>query len=296
MSPYSLLTMEDLGVNDIQNILDDAYRFTTDKKKWKLPLENKSAANLFYEPSTRTHFSFKYAQSQLGLFVADVDTATSSVTKGESLYDTAKTLESIGYDLLIIRHPQDKYYAELENINIPIINAGDGSGSHPSQCLLDLMTIKEEFGKFENINILIVGDLLHSRVASSNKYTLEMLGANVKCSGPKEWMRDNSSCVPLDEGVKWADVVMLLRVQKERGASLTNMSDEEYLDKYGLNKQRYEMLKSHAIIMHPAPVNRGIEIDSSLVEAKKSRIFKQMQNGMSMRKAIIKRAFNIREF
>ncbi len=292
----SLHKIQDLNTNEIFSILDDARHFATDKKDWKLPLKDKSIANLFYEPSTRTHYSFKYAQSQLGLHVADLNTESSSVTKGESLYDTAKTFESIGYDALVIRHPQNRYYIELEDLNIPVINAGDGAGSHPSQCLLDLMTIYDEFGAFENLNVLIVGDILHSRVAASNKYALEMLGADVRCAAPEEWLKEDSNCIPIDDAIEKADVVMLLRVQKERGASLGNISNAEYLNKHGLNMQRYERLKSHAIVMHPAPVNRGLEIDSKLVEAKKSRIFKQMQNGMFVRKAIIKRAFGVKEF
>ncbi len=296
MHPNSLYKIQNLDANDILSIINDAHHFANDQKEWRLPFKGKSAANLFFEASTRTHFSFKYAQSQLGLFVADLNNATSSVRKGESLYDTAKTFESIGYDLLVIRHPQDKYYTELENINIPIINAGDGAGSHPSQCLLDLMTIHEEFGKFEGLNVLIVGDLIHSRVAASNKYALEMLGANVKCTGPNEWIKDGCENVPFDETISCVDVVMLLRVQKERGASLGKMSNEEYLEKYGLTKKRYDMLQKHAIVMHPAPINRGLEIDSTLVESEKSRIFKQMQNGTFIRKAIIKRAFGIKEF
>ncbi len=296
MNKYSVLSMDDLSREEILAILEDAQRFNISHSDWQLPNSKALIANLFFEPSTRTHFSFCSAEMQLGCKVSDFNPDSSSVTKGETLYDTAKTFEAIGYDALVIRHPQDEYYKELENINIPIINAGDGKGNHPSQCLLDLLTIYQEFHRFEGLKVLIVGDIAHSRVATSNKIALEKLGALVYFAGPEEWRREEYKYVDFDEMIAEADVVMMLRIQKERGASLANMSNEEYLDRYGLNLKRYAMRKEEAIIMHPAPVNRGIEIDDSLVEAQKSRIFKQMSNGVLVRKAIIKRAFGYKPF
>ncbi len=294
MNKHSLLSMKDISSEDILGIIKNAIGFDN-FKDWRLPRPH-TVANLFFEPSTRTHFSFKLAQMQLGCNSADVHTLTSSVVKGESLYDTVKTFESIGYDLVVIRHPQDEYYKELKSINIPIINAGDGMGNHPTQSLLDLMTMYQEFGKFEGLKVAIVGDIAHSRVVSSNKEALEKLGSQVRFCAPKQWLRDGYESMELDEAVKWADVVMMLRIQKERGAELSELSDAQYLDLYGLNKKRYELMQDHAIILHPAPVNRGVEIDTDLVEAEKSRIFKQMSNGMLIRKAVIKRALGYSSF
>ncbi|MFA1015391.1 aspartate carbamoyltransferase catalytic subunit [Dubosiella newyorkensis] len=296
MNTRSLLSMQDLSTQEIMNILHEARIFNISQQDWHLPMHNALVANLFFEPSTRTHYSFESAEYQLGCQVADFNSASSSVTKGESLYDTVKTFEAIGYKVLVVRHPQDEYFKELEEIKIPILNAGDGKGNHPTQCLLDLYTIYDEFNTFENLNVLICGDIAHSRVAASNKDALERLGANVLFSGPKEWEREGYPTISMDEGVQWADVVMMLRIQKERGASLEGMSDEDYLDLYGLNLRRYKMMKPQAIIMHPAPVNRGVEIDDSLVECPQSRIFKQMENGVLVRKAVIKRAFGYSYF
>lgn len=294
MNQHSLLSMKDLSVDEIYSILHDARLFSSSYQDWQLPLKKALVANLFFEPSTRTHFSFASAQHQLGCQVEDFNAETSSVQKGETLYDTVKTFEAIGYDAVVIRHPNDEYFKYLEGINIPIINAGDGKGNHPTQCLLDLLTIYDEFGTFKDVKVVIVGDILHSRVAASNKDALERLGAQVVFSGPKEWEREGYPTMDLDEAVEWADVVMMLRIQKERGAKLSMGMD--YLTRFGLNKERYSRMKDHAIIMHPAPFNRDVEIDGDLVECEKSRIFKQMTNGVYVRKAIMKRAFGFEPF
>ncbi len=296
MNKNSLLSMKDLSVDDIFSILNDAKLFNSSRKDWQLPMQKALVANLFFEASTRTHFSFESAQHQLGCQVADFAASASSVTKGETLYDTVKTFEMIGYDLVVIRHPQDEYFKELENINIPIINAGDGAGNHPSQCLLDLLTLQNEFHTLSGLKVVICGDILHSRVAASNKETLERLGSQVVFAGPKEWEREGYPTMDFDQAIEWADAVMMLRIQLERGAGMAGMTKEEYLQTYGLTKERYARMQDHAIVMHPAPVNRGIEIDSDLVEAEKSRIFEQMHNGMLVRKAIIKRGFGIAPF
>ena len=296
MNRYSLLSMRDLGVTDIVQILNDALLFHDTYRDWQLPYSKALVANLFFEASTRTHYSFESAELQLGCKTADIAVSGSSVTKGESLYDTVKTLESIGYDAVVIRHPQDAYYKQLENVNIPILNAGDGAGDHPTQCLLDLLTMYREFGTLKGLNVVICGDILHSRVASSNKEALEKLGSTVRFAGPKEWEREGFEAVDFDEAIPNADVVMMLRIQKERGAALAGMSDEMYLKQYGLSKDRYARMKDTAIVMHPAPVNRGVEIDTDLVEAPKSRIFPQMSNGVLVRKAVIKRAFGFAPF
>ncbi len=282
-----LLTIDELSESDIFSILKKAMLLTN--KDWQIE-GNPLVANLFFEDSTRTHYSFSSAENSLGLKILEFNAGVSSVNKGESLYDTCKTFESIGAKALVIRHKKNEYYKELEGINIPIINAGDGTGNHPTQCLLDLLTIYQEFGSFKGLNVLIVGDISHSRVAHSDLKALTMLGATVKYSGPKQYCDDLDRYVELDEGIKAADVVMLLRIQYERDEKLKDLLPEEYLAKYGLTIERYNMMKGKAIIMHPAPVNRGVEIDSSLVEAPKSRIFKQMENGVQVRKAVLIRS------
>ncbi|MBR2727007.1 MAG: aspartate carbamoyltransferase catalytic subunit [Solobacterium sp.] len=295
MNRYSLLSMKDLTKEDILQILDDALLFGTEFKDWQLPCSKALVANLFFEASTRTHYSFESAELQLGCKPADIDVGKSSITKGETLYDTVKVLESIGYDAVVIRHSQDAYYKELENINIPILNAGDGQGNHPTQCLLDLLTMYQEFGTLEGLKVVICGDILHSRVAASDKEALEKMGAEVRFAGPEIWRREGFTPVELDDVIEDADVVMMLRIQKERGSAV-DMSDEEYLERYGLNKTRYARMKDTAIIMHPGPINRGVEFDTDLVEAPKSRYFKQIQNGVLVRKAVLKRAFGFAPF
>lgn len=292
---YSLVSMRDLSKEDIMDILNDALAFSNSNKDWQLP-NMMLVANLFFEASTRTHYSFESAELQLGCKVADIATSASSVTKGETLYDTCKTLESVGYNALVIRSKEEFYWEQLEGLNMPVLNAGDGANEHPTQCLLDLLTIYKEFGRLEGLKVVICGDILHSRVASSDKYAFELFGMDVKFAGPKEFEREGYESVDFDEAIKDADVVMMLRIQKERGAALANMYDAEYLEKYGLTKERYAFMKDNAIIMHPAPVNRGVEIDTDLVESKKSRIFPQMHNGMLVRKAVLKRAFGYKTF
>ena len=292
MNNRSLISVKDLTKDEIVHILEDALLFDDSMKDWQLPCKKALVANLFYEPSTRTHYSFESAEYQLGCKVADVDIAHSSVNKGETLYDTVKTLEMHGYDAFVIRHSDNEYYKELENINVPILNAGAGSSEHPTQCLLDLLTIYKEFGTLQGLNVVVCGDILHSRVASSIKDALHRFGTEVKFTGPEIWEREGFETIDFDEAIPNADVVMMLRIQKERGAEFL----DNYLEEYGLNKQRYERMKDTAIVMHPAPFNRNVEIDGDLVEASKSRIFPQMANGVLVRKAVLKRAFGYDTF
>ncbi|MCM2674799.1 aspartate carbamoyltransferase catalytic subunit [Alkalicoccobacillus plakortidis] len=287
-----LVTMSDLTTAEVQALLNEAQAFA-DGKTWA-PSQPMFAANLFFEPSTRTRFSFEVAEKRLGLELLQFDGETSSVKKGESLYDTIKTLESIGADVVVIRHPEDEYYLDLlPKLNIPIINAGDGCGQHPTQSLLDLLTIQQEFGEFEQLNVVICGDLRHSRVARSNAEILTKLGANVSISGPRSWMNgfeQKYTYVSMDEAVKKADVMMMLRIQHERHDGEDYFSKEDYHEQYGLTINRERMMRKHSIILHPAPVNRGVEIADELVECERSRIFKQMKNGVFIRMAVLKRA------
>ncbi len=285
-----LTTMSELSIEEIKDLLQTAQNLKNGKTNNQL--SGTFAANLFFEPSTRTRFSFEVAEKKLGMNVLNLDGTSTSVQKGETLYDTIRTLESIGVDVCVIRHNEDEYYKELvSQINIPILNAGDGCGQHPTQSLLDLMTIYEEFHTFNGLTVSIHGDIKHSRVARSNAEVLTRLGAHVLFSGPAEWQDEENpfgTYVSMDEAVESSDVVMLLRIQNERHQSA--VSQDGYLNQYGLTIERAERLKQHAIIMHPAPVNRGVEIDDSLVESEKSRIFKQMKNGVFIRMAVIQRA------
>ena len=284
----NIVKMSDLTNEEVYELITRALELKNGSKVE--PREDLYVANLFFENSTRTKHSFEVAEHKHRLNVINFDAATSSVNKGETLHDTCKTLEMLGCNMLVIRHSQDAYYNELENLKIPILSGGDGSGEHPSQCLLDLMTMYEKFGTFENLNIIIAGDIKNSRVARSNYNMLTRLGAKVKFVCPDIFKDETlGDVVDFDEIIDKVDVCMLLRVQHERHDSKMGLSKEEYHSNYGLTKERYKKLKENAIVMHPAPVNRGMEIDTELVEAPKSVIFEQMKNGMFMRQTMIEK-------
>jgi len=290
---HHLLTTNELKVEEICQLLEDAKRFS-EGMLWR-PEQQMFAANLFFEASTRTKCSFEVAERRLGLGVIPFEVETSSVQKGETLYDTVKTLESIGVNAIVIRHGQDRYFDDLVGkINIPILNGGDGCGHHPTQSLLDLLTIQQEYGRFDGLKIAIIGDISHSRVARSNADALTRLGADVIFSGPEEWFDYHSLNTarfkPIDEAIREADVVMLLRVQHERHQKKGSFTASEYHRQFGLTLDREKSMKPNSIIMHPAPVNRNVEIADSLVECKRSRIFKQMENGVYVRMAALKRS------
>lgn len=282
----NFITLEDLTLETIENLIKRTLEIKQTKQYPQLT--DTYIANLFFENSTRTKCSFEVAERKTGMKVIPFEAQTSSVQKGETLYDTVKTLESVGVDAVVIRHQQEAYYKALQNINIPIINGGDGKGNHPSQSLLDLVTIWEQFGRFKDLRIVIVGDVLHSRVAHSNIHILQRFGAKVEVASPAIWQESNLpnvNFVKLDDVIGCVDIVMLLRIQHERHQD--NFKTEDFLTEYGLTIARANKLKKDAIIIHPAPINRGVEIDSTLVESPKSRIFPQMENGMYARVAIL---------
>lgn len=282
----NLLSMEHLTNEEIIHILDRAQQFENGAPSQLTKSYN--VANLFFEPSTRTKTSFEMAERKIGCTVIPFDAGFSSALKGETMYDTVKTLEMIGLDAVVIRAKEDEYYNELlEGINVSVINAGDGAGQHPSQSLLDLYTIRKEFGKFDNLNITIVGDISHSRVAKSNATALKRLGANVRFMCPKEWAGDFEAHHSWEGILEDSDVIMLLRIQHERHAVSKSFSVDEYHDAYGLTAEREKRMKPGAIIMHPAPVNRDVEIADELVECERSRIFDQVRNGVYTRMAIL---------
>jgi aspartate carbamoyltransferase catalytic subunit len=258
-------------------------------------LTGRFVVNLFWEPSTRTRFSFEVAEKRLGAEVLNFATATSSVTKGETVYDTLRTLESMGVEAAVIRTSQNGLLQELADsgIGLHLINAGDGTNEHPSQCLLDLLTMRQRFGKLEGLKVLIAGDLRHSRVLGSHLYALPRLGAELMLAGPAnmrcpaEQLPAGVRIVDFDEGIEEADVVMMLRVQLERHGEALFSSPEEYHHLYGLTLERAVRMKPEAVIMHPAPFNRGVEIHSDLVECPRSLIFRQVANGVAVRMAIL---------
>ena len=284
MKVKGLLTLKDLSVSKVMEIIQYSLKL---KQGLHVSYENKKFVTLFFENSTRTHYSFIMAMRNLNIDVIDCNVSVSSTQKGESLYDTVKTFEAIGADGIVIRHSQDEYFKELEGINIPVFNAGDGKANHPTQSLLDLVTIYEEYGKFEGLKCCIIGDISHSRVAHTNIEIMERLGMEVYISGPEEFNDGSAKYLNIDEAIKTCDVIMLLRVQFERHSQAMSMTKEEYHAQYGLTKEKVALMKEHAIIMHPAPFNRGVEIASDVAECKKSRIFKQMTNGVYVRMAVI---------
>lgn len=292
----NLVTVADMDAEDAIDLIHEAQAYKAGKQA--VLTAPAYAVNLFFENSTRTKTSFQMAQMKLGMHVLEFEAGTSSVKKGESLYDTVKTMESIGVNIAVIRHPENEYYQQLINhsdLKIGIVNGGDGSGQHPSQCLLDMMTIDEEFGGFKGLKVLIIGDLSHSRVAHSNAMMLNRLGAEVYFAGPEKWydpaLEQYGTFGDFDELLPHMDVVNLLRVQNERLTADDGQAfnADQYHQAYGLTLERAAKMKQGAIIMHPAPVNRGVEIDSSLVEAPNSRIFQQMTNGVYTRMAILSR-------
>jgi aspartate carbamoyltransferase catalytic subunit len=228
--------------------------------------------------------------------VINFSAAESSVTKGESIYDTVRTLESMGIDAGIIRMKPIGLLAELaQKIKVPLINAGDGNNEHPTQSLLDLYTMRKQFGHIKGLRVSIIGDILHSRVARSNLWALRSLGAEVQFCAPENMqapeLSEYASYVSIEEALK-ADVVMMLRVQLERHEKGMINTAEQYREQYGLTAERAGKMAPHAIIMHPAPVNRNVEIDDVLVEHEKSKIFAQMGHGVPIRMAVIERALS----
>ncbi len=249
-------------------------------------LHKKTYAMLFFENSTRTHYSFIKAVQDLGGKVLDFNSSASSLNKGESFYDTVKTFESFGVDGIIVRSSIKKYWNELKDINVPIINAGDGSGSHPSQALLDMYTVYKEKGQIENQKILIIGDIKHSRVAKTNIDIWRKVGSEVDITGPKEFKIDDPNWIDdFDSKLKQYDVVMLLRIQKERLEA--DYNNKNYNEDFGLNSKRLKQMKSDALIMHPGPFNRGVELTDDVLKDNRCKIWEQVKNGVEVRKMII---------
>lgn len=293
MHAQDFLTIEELTTDTIYSLLNRAEQFShADGGQYRHLLTGKVMAPLFYEPSTRTRCSFEIAAKRLGMDVIYFDADVSSVTKGESLWDTLQTLQAMGVNAAVLRHRDDDVYDALRGkLQMSLINAGNGVLAHPTQALLDWLTMRQTFGKIEDLTVAIVGDIRHSRVAHSNIVGLSRLGAKPIVSGPEEF-RDHAveliaPYVPFDEALREADVVMMLRIQRERLEVGMQWELDDYLWQNGLTSKRLQSLKPHAIIMHPGPVNRGIEIEGALIDHERSRIQTQVENGVYIRMAVL---------
>ncbi len=292
-----LITLEELSLDEIEQIHATAVAFkrTLKRSVRKVPaLRGKTIVNLFLEPSTRTRMAFDMAAKRLSADVIPFDAASSSTTKGETLRDTAMNIQALQADMIVIRHSAagaPLYLSKL--LDIPVINAGDGAHEHPTQGLLDTFTMKEHLGSLRGRKIVILGDILFSRVARSDIYALNKMGAHVTLVGPSTLVPDYFTDMgvevshDLKSALADAEVVMLLRIQHERQAAGLFPSLGEYTSMFGLNKTRASWLNPRAIIMHPGPINRGVEIDSELADGERSVILEQVTNGIAVRMAVL---------
>jgi aspartate carbamoyltransferase catalytic subunit len=297
LNKKDLLGIKELTVEDINLILDTAAGFkdVLGRDIKKVPaLRGKTAVNLFFEPSTRTRTSFELAAKRLSTDVINFSVPTSSVVKGESLIDTALTVQALGADFIIIRHSSAGVpHLLAQKLRASVINAGDGTNEHPTQALLDAFTIKEKKGRIEGLDIALVGDIIHSRVAKSNIYGLTKLGAKVRLIGPPTLIPREIEDIGvgvfnrMEEGMKDVDVVMMLRIQMERQGKGFFPSTEEYSKNWGLTPERLSLAKDDAIVMHPGPMNRGIEISSEIADGPRSVILEQVTNGIAVRMAVM---------
>lgn len=297
LNKKDLLEIQELSSEDIKLIIDtaDSFKEVTGRDIKKVPtLRGKTVVNLFYEPSTRTRTSFELAAKRLSADVINIAVSTSSVVKGETLLDTARNIEAMRSDIIVIRHSAaGAPYILAKGLKSSVINAGDGCHEHPTQALLDMFTIREKKGRIDGLTVAIVGDITHSRVARSNIHGLTKMGAKVRVIGP-------ATLIPLeierlgvqvyynlDEGIKDADVIIMLRVQLERQGKTYFPDIREYSMQYCLTRERLKFAKEDAIVMHPGPVNWGVEISPELSEDKATVILEQVTNGVAVRMAVM---------
>ena len=287
-----LLSIDSLSDAEIAQILDEGERwfaYNRQPRRNDHRLDGLTIVNAFFENSTRTLLSFEIAANRLGAQVVTMQVEHSSIKKGETLEDTARTLNAMRPDALVIRHGSKGAPTDVAGLmDCPVINAGDGIGEHPTQALLDAATIRQHFGRIEGLEIAICGDLKHSRVARSNAKLLARLGASLRFAGPPSLMPDNLDTTTIDEAVAGADVVMMLRVQRERMDEDLGDAPGEYLARYGLNAARFARTAPGAVVMHPGPINRGVEIDGALADdAERSLIVRQVEMGVAVRMACL---------
>lgn len=295
-----LLGIRDLSAAEITHLLDTAetFRDVSRREIKKVPaLRGRTVINLFFEASTRTRTSFEIAAKRLSADAINISVSTSSVSKGETLLDTARNLEAMAPDCIVVRHSMAGAPHHLARMcHAPIVNAGDGSHEHPTQALLDALTIREYKGRIEGLKVAIIGDILHSRVARSNIHLLTKLGATIKVAGPgtlvpaefaelvEQGLRVEQR---MEDAIEGADVVMILRIQRERQDAAFFPSMREYAVHYGLHPNHLEHAAPEAIVMHPGPINRGIEISSEIADGSRSLILDQVTNGIAVRMAVL---------
>ncbi|MEN8234159.1 MAG: aspartate carbamoyltransferase catalytic subunit [Actinomycetota bacterium] len=291
------LSIEDLTREDLSGLLDDADEFVEvlHRPIPKVPaLRGKTVATMFFEPSTRTKMSFEKAAKALSADTMSFSPGTSSLSKGESLKDTVLTVKAMGTDAMVVRHKATGApWRIAEWIEQPVLNAGDGAHQHPTQALLDSLTIRQHFGTLDGLEIAIVGDIRHSRVARSDVQAFTLLGANVTMVAPRTLLPvhtegfDAAVSEDLDDVLETFDVVYVLRVQTERGGGSVFPSLAEYTDRYGITKKRFARLKPEAIVMHPGPMNRGVEIEGAVADDPRALILDQVFNGVAVRMAVL---------
>ena len=295
--PRHLLGIEGLNAQQILEILDEAEQwisFNRQPRKQDGRLAGLTQINAFFENSTRTLFSFEIAGKRLGAQVSNFHVAASSVRKGESLIDTALTLNAMQPDIMIVRHEANGAAADVASVvGCPVVNAGDGQNEHPTQALLDALTIRRRKGRIEGLKIAICGDIRHSRVAGSNLRSLTLLGAEVRAVGPaalltRPELPNIQSFTDMDEGIAGADVVMMLRIQRERMEEALAASLGDFHERYGLTRERLKRAAPDAIVMHPGPMNRGVEIEGELADdPERSAIQEQVELGVAVRMACL---------
>jgi len=293
-----LLAIKGMHEEDIALILDTAESFKEISRRpiKKVPtLRGRTIINLFYEPSTRTRSSFEIAAKRLSADTINISASTSSVVKGETLLDTVKNLQAMAPDIIVIRHGcVGAPHLIAGQVDARVVNAGDGAHEHPSQALLDLLTIREHKKAFAGLRVAIIGDIDHSRVARSNMHALTILGAEVRVCSPSTMLPLNMNgfpgvkvCASPEEAIEGVDVIMMLRIQLERQDQTLFPSMNEYARRYGLNRSRVSLAGNDVIIMHPGPMNRGVEISSEVADGKHSVILDQVENGVAVRMAIL---------
>tara|TARA_B100000676_G_C18020133_1_gene812083 strand:- start:185 stop:1111 length:927 start_codon:yes stop_codon:yes gene_type:complete len=297
LSVKHLFGLQNIPKNDIENIIDTAFKFreVLDRPIKKVPsLKGKNILNLFFENSTRTKMSFELAAKRLSADVMNFSSNTSSLKKGESFKDTIQNLHSMKVDCIVIRHSSPGSCVNLTNyMDATIINGGDGFHEHPTQALLDMMSIKEKFGKIKGLEIGIVGDILHSRVARSNIYGLVTMGAKVTVCGPANLIPKNISdlgvdvCFDLDSLIEKVDAVNILRIQRERMGIGIVPSTREYRQLFGMNQNRLRELNNDLVVLHPGPINRGVEISSDVADGENAIILDQVLNGVAVRMSVL---------
>lgn len=297
MNRKDILGIKDLSREEIVEILDTAedMKEIMTGEKYSEILKGKTVVTIFFEPSTRTRLSFELAIKYLGAHFGNVEAKTSSVAKGESLIDTVRTVERMKADVIVTRHNMSGApYLMAKYLNASVINAGDGMNEHPTQALLDLMTMRDKKGSFEGLKVVIIGDIVHSRVARSNLWGLKKLGAEVRFAGPATLLPSYFEKLgakvyyDVEEAMEDVDVVMGLRIQLERQKSGLFPSTYEYAKYFGVTSERMKLAKPDAILMHPGPINRNVEITSEVANADYSVIEEQVTNGVAVRMALLK--------